>query len=225
MIVLIALLIAYFLGAIPSGFILGKLIKKIDIRDHGSKNIGATNVLRTLGVIPGIISLVFDFFKGFIALEIGRYLLSRSCTGTIFGVKPCLDYSNPQVYQFALVAIGIVAIVGHIFPIFLTFKGGKGMATGAGVFVNLLPIPSIIAFCVFMLIAAATKYISLASITAVITFVVVEVIRNIPHFSEYPFLILTVLIAVLIIYRHKENITRLKNGEESKISFKSKSIE
>jgi len=225
MILLAALVISYLLGAIPSGFILGKLIKKIDIRDHGSKNIGATNVLRTLGVVPGIISLVFDFFKGFLAIEIGRYLLELSCNNTIFGFNPCLDYSNPQIYQFALVAIGIVAIVGHIYPVFLKFKGGKGMATGAGVFVNLLPIPSIIAFCMFMLVAAISKYISLASISAVVTFFVVELVRNIPNFREYPLLILTTLIAVLIIFRHKDNISRLKQGTESKISFKRKTEE
>ncbi|HEX37609.1 MAG TPA: glycerol-3-phosphate 1-O-acyltransferase [Candidatus Cloacimonetes bacterium] len=225
MILFAALLISYLLGAIPSGFILGKLIRKIDIRDHGSKNIGATNVLRILGVVPGIISLVFDFFKGFLALEIGRYLLLRSCKTTILGCNPCFNYSNPQIFQFSLVAIGIVAIIGHIYPIFLNFKGGKGMATGGGVFVNLLPIPSIIAFCVFILVAAISKYISLASLSAIITFFIVELIRNIPGFQEYPLLILTTLIAALIIFRHKENISRLRRGEEHKITFRKKTKE
>ncbi|MBC8382774.1 MAG: glycerol-3-phosphate 1-O-acyltransferase PlsY [Candidatus Cloacimonetes bacterium] len=220
MILLIALLISYFLGAIPSGFILGKILKKIDIREHGSKNIGATNVLRTLGVVPGIISLIFDFFKGFFAVEIGRLLLAQPCEHTIFGFNPCFDYTNPQTYQIAIVAIGLVAIIGHIYPVFLKFKGGKGMATGAGVLMNLLPIPLLIAVGVFLVIAALSRYISLASLCAVLSFWIVELIRNIPHFNEIPFLVLTTCITVLIIYRHKENIIRLRKGEESKISFR-----
>ncbi len=220
MILLFALLISYFLGAIPSGFILGKILKKIDIREHGSKNIGATNVLRTLGVVPGIISLIFDFFKGFFAVEIGRLLLTQSCEQTIFGIKPCLDYTNPQTYQIAIVAIGLAAIIGHIYPVFLKFKGGKGVATGAGVYFNLLPIPFLIALGVFLIIAALFRYISLASLVAVLTFWIVEIIRNIPNFDEIPLLILTTCTAILIIYRHKENIVRLRKGEESKISFR-----
>ncbi len=220
MILFVALLISYFLGAIPSGFILGKILKKIDIREHGSKNIGATNVLRTLGVVPGIISLIFDFFKGFFAVEIGRLLLSRSCEHTIFGFNPCLEYTNPQTYQIAIVAIGLAAIIGHIFPVFLKFKGGKGMATGAGVLMNLLPIPLLIAIGVFLVIAALSRYISLASLCAVLSFWIVEFVRNIPHFNEIPLLVLTTCITILIIYRHKENIVRLRKGEESKISFR-----
>ena len=220
MILFVALLISYFLGAIPSGFILGKILKKIDIREHGSKNIGATNVLRTLGVVPGIISLIFDFFKGFFAVEIGRLLLAQSCEHTIFGFKPYLDYTNPQTYQIAIVAIGLVAIIGHIYPVFLKFKGGKGMATGAGVLMNLLPIPLLIAIGVFLVIAALSRYISLASLCAVLSFWIVELIRNIPNFNEIPLFVLTTCITVLIIYRHKENIIRLRKGEESKISFR-----
>ena len=222
MILFFALLISYLFGTIPSGFILGKLIKKIDIREHGSKNIGATNVLRTLGVIPGIISLIFDFFKGFFAVEIGRLLLAQSCEHTILGFNSCLDYTNPQTYQIAIVAIGLVAIIGHIYPVFLRFKGGKGMATGAGVLINLLPIPSLIALGVFLLIAALFRYISLASLFAVLTFWIVEIIRNIPDFQEIPLLVLTTFTAALIIYRHKENISRLRKGEESKVSFRKK---
>ncbi len=222
MILFIALLISYFLGAIPSGFILGKIIKKIDIREHGSKSTGATNVLRTLGVVPGIISLIFDFFKGFFAVEIGKLLLAQSCEHTIFGFNPCLDYTNPQTYQIAIVAIGLVAIIGHVYPVFLRFKGGKGIATGGGVLMSLLPIPLLISAGVFLLIAALSRYISLASLCAVFCFWVVELIRNIPDFKEIPLLILTTCIAILIIYRHKENITRLRKGEESKVSFRKK---
>lgn len=220
MILFLSLLIAYLLGAIPSGFILGKLIKGIDIREHGSKNIGATNVLRTLGVLPGIISLIFDFCKGFFALEIGRVLLSQSCTHTIFGLNPCLDYLNPQTYQIAIVAIGLAAIIGHIYPVFLRFRGGKGIATGAGVYMNLLPIPSLIAVGVFLIVAVLFRYVSLASLTAILSFIIVEIVRNIPECNEIPLLILTICTAVLIIYRHKENISRLRQGKESKISFR-----
>lgn len=222
MILFFALLISYFLGAIPSGFILGKIIKKIDIREHGSKSTGATNVLRTLGIVPGIISLIFDFLKGFFAVEIGKLLLAQSCDHTIFRCNPCLDYTNPQTYQIAIVAIGLVAIIGHVYPVFLRFKGGKGIATGGGVLMSLLPIPLLISAGVFIVIAALSRYISLASLCAVFCFWIVELIRNIPHFQEIPLLILTTCIAILIIYRHKENISRLRKGEESKVSFRKK---
>ncbi|MCK4358253.1 MAG: glycerol-3-phosphate 1-O-acyltransferase PlsY [Candidatus Cloacimonetes bacterium] len=215
---LIAILIAYFLGSIPSGFILGKIFKGIDIRQYGSKNIGATNVIRVVGVIPGIISFIFDFFKGFFAVQIGRWLLESSTN--IFSVS-ILNIVNkvedPKIFQIMIIIIGISVMLGHIFPIFLKFKGGKGVATGAGAFINIVPIPVVYALISFVIILIIFRYVSLASMIAVITFFVTELIKNIPKFDEIPFLILTVFIMILIIFRHKENIKRLKSGKEKKL--------
>lgn len=215
---LITILIAYFLGSIPSGFILGKIFKGIDIRQYGSKNIGATNVMRVVGVIPGIISFIFDFLKGFFAVQIGRWLLesSMSVLSTTF-----LNFFNkvedPKTYQILIIIIGISVIIGHIFPIFLKFRGGKGVATGAGAFINIVPIPIVYALISFVIILIIFRYVSLASMIAVITFFIVELIKNIPKFDELPFLILTTFMMILIIFRHKENIKRLKSGKEKKL--------
>jgi len=205
--IIICVLIAYFFGAIPSGFVLGKLIRGIDIRKHGSKNIGATNTFRVLGIFPGIISFIFDFTKGFLSVQIGRWLLAE-------------NYSpGSEIFQIIIVTIGFCAIIGHIFPIYLKFKGGKGVATGAGIFVNLMPIAFLYAFVVFLLTFFISRYVSLSSIFAVICFFCVELITNIPKFNQIPYLVLTLIIMLLIIFRHKKNIKRLLNGSESRIKF------
>jgi glycerol-3-phosphate acyltransferase PlsY len=199
--IIISIIIAYLLGSIPSGFILGKTFKGIDIREYGSKNIGATNVIRVIGVIPGIISFILDFFKGFFAVQIGRWLLE----------------SQSSSFQILIACVGIAAILGHILPIFLHFKGGKGVATGAGVFVNIIPYPTLFATIAFAIILLIFRIVSLASLIAVITLFVSEMIMNIPEFQEIPFLILTGIMMFLIIIRHKANIKRLKNGREKKL--------
>lgn len=215
---LIAILIAYFLGSIPSGFILVKIFKGIDIRQYGSKNIGATNVIRVIGVIPGIISFIFDFLKGFFAVQIGRWLLESSTNISNTQILNVLNnIEATQTFQILIIIVGISVILGHIFPIFLHFKGGKGVATGAGAFINIAPIPVVYALISFVIILIIFRYVSLASMIAVITFFISELIRNIPKFNELPFLILAALIMILIIFRHKENIKRLKNGKEKKL--------
>ena len=189
------------MGAIPSGFILGKL-QKIDIRKHGSQNIGATNTFRVLGPGYGIISLLFDMAKGYFAVYFSTLLLQQ--------------YSG-QTLQILLSLSGLIAIMGHVFSVFLKFKGGKGVATGAGVFINLLLIPSLTALLVFVATLVISRYVSLSSMIAVTSFFIIELIINIPEFAQIPYLILTFIIMLLIFLRHKDNIRRLKNGSETKI--------
>ncbi|MEA3476400.1 MAG: glycerol-3-phosphate 1-O-acyltransferase PlsY [Candidatus Cloacimonadota bacterium] len=216
--IIISIIIAYLLGSIPFGFLIGRLIKGIDIRQYGSKNIGATNVYRVIGIIPGIISFILDFFKGFFAVQIGRWLLESSTN--IFNI-PILNVLNnievTQTFQILIIIVGISVMLGHIFPIFLQFKGGKGVATGAGAFINIAPIPVVYALTSFVITLFIFRYVSLASMIAVAAFFISELIRNIPKFNELPFLILTAFIMILIIFRHKENIKRLKNGKEKKL--------
>ncbi len=202
--IIIALLAAYILGSIPTSYIMGKLIKGIDIRDFGSGNVGATNALRILGTKVGVFTLVIDIGKGFLAVNIARMII-------------------PEPTDLIIILTGLFAIIGHIFTVFLKFKGGKGVATSAGVFIALIPIPVALALFVFVFTVWLSKFVSLGSILAALTLFVSELIMNIwISFVELEFLIFTFIIALFIIIRHKANIKRLINGNENKISFKKK---
>ncbi|MBP7118316.1 MAG: glycerol-3-phosphate 1-O-acyltransferase PlsY [Candidatus Cloacimonetes bacterium] len=193
-------LFAYFLGSIPVGWIVARLFFKTDIRSKGSGNIGATNALRQFGTAVGLIVLLLDMSKGIIAV-----LLAKSIYGS---------------GAMMVVICGLLAILGHVFPIWLKFKGGKGVATAAGVFIALTPISLLIALLVFIVVVAITRYVSLGSIMAALSLLAVNVISIFrqPH-KDYALLILVVLIVAMIIYKHKENIARLIRGNENKISF------
>ncbi|HOA29693.1 MAG TPA: glycerol-3-phosphate 1-O-acyltransferase PlsY [Candidatus Cloacimonadota bacterium] len=193
-------LFAYFLGSIPVGWIVARLFFKTDIRSKGSGNIGATNALRQFGTAVGLIVLLLDMSKGIIAV-----LLAKSIYGS---------------GTMMVVICGLLAILGHVFPIWLKFKGGKGVATAAGVFIALTPISLLIALLVFIVVVVITRYVSLGSIVAALSLLAVNVISIFrqPN-KDYALLILVVLIVAMIIYKHKENIARLIRGNENKISF------
>lgn len=199
---ILSFIIAYLLGSIPTSYIMGKLVKGIDIRQHGSGNVGATNALRILGTKFGIITLIIDIGKGVLAVQIGKLL-------------------NPDFTNIMLIGFGLFAILGHIFTIFLSFKGGKGVATSAGVFIALIPIPVVITLSVFIITVWISRYVSLGSILAAVSLFCVELIINLKSsFEDIEILIFVFLIALFIIVRHKANIKRLLAGNENKISFK-----
>lgn len=190
--VLLTLLISYLLGSIPSALIVGKIFGGIDIRNFGSGNLGATNTFRVLGVKAGSIVIVADILKGiissYIALKVGGTTL-------------------------AIIAGGI-AILGHSFPILAGFRGGKGIATGAGLYLVIMPFGFITALLVFLLILFTTGYVSLASIIAALTLFVCSII-----FKKGFFIILiTFVLCAFVIQRHRENIKRLLNGTENKVN-------
>ncbi len=202
--IIIAVICSYLLGCIPTSFIFGKLLKKIDIRQFGSHNVGATNAIRVLGVKIGIITLLIDIAKGFFAIQIGKMIIQ-----------------NPN--NLMIISLGFAAILGHIFTVFLNFKGGKGVATSAGVLIALAPIPFLIALLTFVIIVWITKYVSLGSILAGLVLLIVEIIINIRNsFLDLEFLIFFFVIVMFIIIRHKKNIKKLIAGTENKISFKKK---
>ncbi len=190
--VAIACIVAYLLGSIPNGLVFGKLIWQVDLREHGSHNIGATNAWRTLGKGPGFLIFLLDFFKGFISVWLGSVL-----AGT----------------PMAMVLAGICAIIGHSCSVFLKFKGGKGVATGLGVIVMLMPLPAIIVFAVWLLIVKISGYVSLGSIIAAALVPILAWLQG--YAMEYT--VLGLLAAAFVIVRHKANIIRLLNGSESKI--------
>ncbi|MGP1406887.1 glycerol-3-phosphate 1-O-acyltransferase PlsY [Selenomonas sp.] len=189
---LLACILAYLLGSVPNGLILCRAIWHIDIREHGSRNIGATNVYRTLGKGPGAVVFLLDFLKGFLGVYIAMLLV-----GT----------------PLAMVIGGIAAILGHSASVFLRFKGGKGVATGLGVIAMLMPAVTGIVFFAWLGIVFVTRYVSLGSIVGAALVPIFAFLFAYP--TEY--LAFGVLAAVLVIVRHHTNITRLLNGTESKI--------
>ncbi|MBQ5758629.1 MAG: glycerol-3-phosphate 1-O-acyltransferase PlsY [Schwartzia sp.] len=190
---IIAAVCAYLVGSIPSGLILGKSIWGIDLREHGSHNIGATNAWRTIGKAGGILIFLCDLIKGGL--------------GVWFAIK-FADGSS-----FAQVLGGIMAIVGHSWSLFLGFKGGKGVATGLGVVAMLMPTVTLVLFGVWFAIVYFTGYVSLGSIVGAALAPVMAWLFG----YDFWFIAFGCLAAVFIIVRHKQNIGRLLDGTESKI--------
>ena len=184
--------LAYLVGSIPSGLILGKLFWHTDLRKYGSHNIGATNAWRTLGKVPGIIVFLADSLKGQAGV-----LLGLSLVGT----------------PLAAVIGGLLAIVGHNFSLFLRFHGGKGVATSLGVLTMLMGNVTLIVFALWFTIVYMTRYVSLGSVVAGVLTPILAALFAYP--MEY--IVFTVIAAFLVIVRHHENIKRLMDGTENKI--------
>ncbi|NLY11890.1 MAG: glycerol-3-phosphate 1-O-acyltransferase PlsY [Firmicutes bacterium] len=191
----IAIIAAYLLGSIPFGLITGKIWANVDVREFGSGNIGMSNVLRTLGPIPALIVLLFDAGKGFFAVTLGRQL-----------------FTDPTWW----LVLGIVAIAGHNWSIFLGFKGGRGVATTAGVLLAISPFIALVLVGIWLLSLAISRYISLSSIIAV------SALPIIFYFLDYPitYFWLGLLISIFTIFRHRPNIQRLMAGTEYKFGEK-----
>jgi glycerol-3-phosphate acyltransferase PlsY len=188
---IILLLLAYLLGSIPTGLLLAKAFGGVDIRTTGSGNIGATNVYRTLGRKVGVMTLVGDCLKGLIPVLAAKWL----------------GLADPWV-----AAIGIAAFIGHVYTVFLGFKGGKGVATALGVFLGTSPLSVLTALGVFALVLWKWRYVSLASITAAAAMPLF-----VAALDGKPLIIaMTLVIAALVIHKHRENIQRLRAGTEGK---------
>lgn len=201
------LLTSYLLGSIPFSIIISRLFKKVDIREYGSKNPGATNVFRVVGPVAGSIVLILDIAKGFFAVYFLTKLLGA---GTVMA----------PIYLQLLT--GVAVILGHIFSIFAKFKGGKGIAVGAGVLIVLIPLELILAVMVFALVVGITKYVSLGSLSAALFISLSLIVEKYFLKQNLPFiLILTCFILTLLVfYTHKGNIKRLLNGTEPRINQK-----
>ena len=188
---LIAVVIAYLLGAIPFGYLLTRFSTGKDVREHGSGNIGATNVLRAAGRAAAIGTLALDIAKGSAAVWIAGLLTENS----------------PGWMADAALAV----MVGHAFPVFLGFKGGKAVATFIGAFLYLTPIPALAAMIVFVITVVVTRYISAGSILAAATFPLGVWLIEHATVNE---LIAAVIAAAIVVYRHRDNIRRMRNGKE-----------
>ena len=202
-------ILAYLLGSIQFGLISGKLIKGIDIREHGSGSTGATNVGRTLGVKIATGVAIIDIAKGFLI---------------VFLFANLLKFFDAEISSYSIIIIGSMAILGHCWPVYYKFKGGKGVLTSLGVYLLVSPIACLIALTTFIIIATISKYVSLGSLmgaSVALIYVVVSFFSSIGN-SSLTDILFTLFIFCVIFYRHKENIQRLIKGEENKIENKKK---
>jgi glycerol-3-phosphate acyltransferase PlsY len=200
----IVLILAYLIGSIPNAVWIGKVFYKTDVRAHGSLNAGATNTLRILGKKAGISVFLLDCLKGWVAVKLCEYILNNLT-------------NTSESLSALLVLSGMLATLGHIYPIFVGFKGGKGVATLLGVILALTFIQALITFAIFIIVLIICRYVSLSSILASISYA----IMNVFLFEENPQIIkiFSVCIPILLIYTHRSNISKLLNGTENKINF------
>lgn len=189
---ILAVLLSYVTGSVPTGFWLGLKLRGIDIRQHGSKNIGATNTMRVLGKRLGALALAGDAAKGLIAV---------------------LVFGRLGDWQYLPLACGLAAILGHTASIFLRFKGGKGVATGGAVFAALAPIPTAISVGVFAAVLATTRMVSAGSIAAAVSLAATVYALG----AQLPLQAAAAAVALYVIYKHRTNIARILKGQENKV--------
>lgn len=181
-------LCCYLLGSLPTGVLIAR-VQKVNLREHGSGNIGATNAARVLGKKAGILTLLGDFSKGLLAVYLADAL-----------------FKNANVTALA----GLFAFLGHLFSVFLKFKGGKGVATGLGIFMYLMPIPTLLAIVIFALALKISTYVSVGSIVSSLCLPIMAILLKSPG----PTINVSIAVVALIVYKHKENIRRIMAGEE-----------
>ena len=201
MMIIVMLILSYLIGAFPSGLIIGKLFFKKDIRQYGSGNTGATNSFRVLGRPAGFIVTFLDIFKGFITVFFPLWFPVHA-DGVI-----STFFTNGLI-------VGLFAILGHVYPIYLKFNGGKGVATSAGVVLGVNPILLLILAIIFFSVLKIFKYVSLSSIIAAISCVIGSIIIH-----DYILLAVSGIVSIILIIRHKSNIVRIFKGEEPKIKW------
>lgn len=204
--IILEVLAAYLIGSIPSALWVGKLFYGIDIRQHGSGNAGATNVIRVFGYKAGVPVMIFDIFKGWLAVQLAVWINPGDFTG------------DPLIYL--RVIMGIAAVIGHVFPVFAGFRGGKGVGTFAGVGIALFPLALLIVLGVFIVVLAITHYVSLSSIIGSLVFPFAAIL--IEHQQNPALVALSLMVAIFIPFTHRKNIRRLLKGEENKFLFKRK---
>jgi glycerol-3-phosphate acyltransferase PlsY len=202
---------AYLIGSIPFSYLVVRVFAGADIRQHGSRNVGATNVARTFGKWPGIIALILDVSKGYFAIVVARYLAYRPD----WPFEASATAGPLQSREFWVALAGLIAVLAHMFPVWLRFHGGKGVATAMGVFLALDPVVIAAAIIVFLIVLITTRFVSLASIISA---------ASVPIFFHFlannaPLwrVMLSIPIAIAIIVKHHSNIRRLVSGEERRM--------
>jgi glycerol-3-phosphate acyltransferase PlsY len=195
--IIATLILAYLLGSIPSGLIIGKVFYKTDIREHGSGNLGGTNTFRTLGIKAGLAVTISDILKGTLAASLPVLFH--------LDINPLLS--------------GMIAAIGHMYPIFAGFRGGKAVATSGGVVLFYAPLMFLIVLIMFFISLYLTKYVSLSSIVAGLSAITYAIIRGIIDNWDIPLIIIVTILTCFVIYRHRSNIKRIMNKTEPKIKW------
>jgi len=193
---LLILFLGYLFGSFPSGYLAGRIVKGVDIRSLGSGSTGATNVLRHIGKRAAITVFLLDVFKGVLSILVAKYFLK---------------YDSWQV------AIGLSTLIGHIWPVWLSWKGGKAVATGLGVFLGLSWQVGLATLGIFIVMITLFRIVSLASLTAALALPLIMFLSFETSNISLPFLLISLLAMILVIWRHRENISRLIKGEEPRI--------
>lgn len=196
---------AYLIGSVPTAVWVGRAWYNMDVREHGSKNAGATNTFRVLGKKPGIVVLTIDILKGWVAVSL----------------PSLLSWYNPEISNEQIVNVQVVtaicAILGHMFPLFAGFKGGKGVATSLGIVVGLHPLAAGICIILFLVVFIISQFVSLGAICAAIAFPIA--IRLLPGFDSETLFIFSVILSLAVIAAHRKNIGRLFKGNENKMNL------
>ena len=200
---ILLLFLAYLIGALPFSIIAGKILKGIDIREYGSGNAGATNTFRILGKKAGIPVLCLDILKGFISVSLAHY--------SEFG-------SNTEMFINISLAFGVAAVLGHVFPVYVGFRGGKGVATLLGLMIGVFPQAALLSIAVFIFTLILSRYVSLSSILAGLVFPIGVYLLSEVLISTM--LIFSVFVPILLLVTHQRNIERIFRGEESKVRIK-----
>jgi glycerol-3-phosphate acyltransferase PlsY len=207
---------AYLIGSIPFSFLIVKLFAGKDVREHGSRNVGATNVARTAGKLPGVLALLCDIGKGWAAVAIARWLVARPEWPFPAGTLPW------QSREMWIALAGLIAVLAHMFPVWLKFHGGKGVATATGVYLALDPRVVAAALIVFAIVLLLFRYVSLASI---VTAASVPLLFRFLADSPFWRIVISIAIAFAIILKHHSNISRLVQGTERRMGEKKRDEE
>ncbi|OYT16721.1 MAG: acyl-phosphate glycerol 3-phosphate acyltransferase [Bacteroidetes bacterium 4572_77] len=201
---ILGIVFSYLLGSIPTSVWVGRYFFNTDVREHGSGNAGATNTIRVLGWKAGIPVFVFDVFKAWLV---------------VYAVQNYLDWNYaPEEIIYIQIAFGLAAVLGHVYPIYVGFKGGKGVGAFAGMAIALFPLAFVSSFAIFLLVVITTKYVSLGSILAALSFPFF--LYFVFHVDSVPLLSLGVFATLFIIFTHRKNIVKLLNAKENKFSAK-----
>jgi glycerol-3-phosphate acyltransferase PlsY len=202
--IILFVLLAYLTGAFPSAVWVGKTFYNTDVREYGSGNAGATNTFRVLGKGAGIPVLLMDIFKGWLSVSYVNFISNA-------------DALSPELFFENQLAFGIAAVIGHLFPIYTGFRGGKGIATMLGLLIGLQPFAALFSFIVFVVVSLISKYVSLASVIASFAFPIFVILIS---DSTNDFLnLFAIFVPILSLITHQKNIERLVRGEETKIKF------
>ena len=206
-----AVILAYLIGSINFAVIFSRIFIKKDIREVGSGNAGMTNVMRVAGALPGILTFVFDALKGFVACFIGKMIFSHLHTVT----------ENPFFLAiYGAFICGVACMLGHVFPVFFSFKGGKGVAVSVGIFAVCCPIAIISGLILFGILLATVKVMSISSLSATVVVVGASLIFYDKSALFWPQAVCAVIMGAIVFLKHKDNIVRLVRGEENKFTIK-----